>query len=51
MRRRLLAAMMAGAMIFGGVACDDNSAEDASVDEDDSQVGPGDGEDETGPGR
>lgn len=51
MRRRLLATLMAGAMIFGGVACDDNSSEDSSIDEDDPKLGPGDGEDEAGPGR
>jgi len=51
MRRRLLAALMAGAMMFGAVACDDNGQEDTSIDEDDSRLGPGDGNDEVGPGR
>lgn len=50
MRRRLLAALMAGAMILGGVACDD-APEDETADEDDSNLGPGDGSDEVGPGR
>ena len=51
MRKRLLAAFIAGAMMFGAVACDDNGNEDTSIDEDDSRLGPGDGNDEVGPGR
>jgi hypothetical protein len=50
--RKMLAAMLAGSMLLvGGVACDDNEKQDGSVDEDDSRLGPGDGEDEIGPGR
>lgn len=50
--RKVLAAMFAGAMIFGGVACDDNeNSAKTGIDEDDTRVGPGDGKDETGPGR
>ncbi len=41
MRKRVLAALMAGAMIFGGVACDD-APEYETADEDDSKLGPGD---------
>ena len=49
--KRLMAALLAGAMVFGGVACDDNNADGQGIDEDDTRVGPGDGEDEVGPGR
>ena len=50
--RKMLAAVVAGSMLLvGGVACDDNKAQDGSIDEDDSRLGPGDGEDEVGPGR
>lgn len=50
--RKMLAAVLAGSMLLvGGVACDDNKAQDGSIDEDDSRLGPGDGEDEVGPGR
>ncbi len=49
--RKRLALLIAGAlMVVGGVACDDG-AKDDSIDEDDSRLGPGDGNDETGPGR
>ena len=54
MRRRgkLVAAAMAGTLLFGGIACDDNEPENTeNIDEDDTQPGPGDGQDETGPGR
>jgi hypothetical protein len=51
-KRKLIAAMMAGSMLFLGVACDDKSPEDTQqLDEVDSRPGPGDGSDETGPGR
>ena len=50
--RKMLAAVLAGSMLLvGGVACDDNESQGGSIDEDDSQFGPGDGEDEFGPGR
>ena len=49
--RKILAALLVGSMaIAGGVACDD-AAEDSTTDEDDSRLGPGDGNNETGPGR
>lgn len=48
-----MAALLAGSMmVAGGVACDDNeSSGKQGIDEDDTRVGPGDGKDETGPGR
>jgi hypothetical protein len=50
--RKLMAALFATSMLFGGVACDDNeSSGKTGIDEDDTRVGPGDGKDETGPGR
>lgn len=55
--RRLLALILASSvLVLGGVACDDNDqAKDDGVggiiDEDDTNVGPGDGENEFGPGR
>lgn len=49
--RKFVAALLATSVLtFGGVACDDNSGNDKS-DEDDTNLGPGDGKDETGPGR
>jgi hypothetical protein len=49
--RKLIAAIVAGSvLVFGGVACDDNKAAD-KIDEDDTNFGPGDGNDEVGPGR
>jgi len=49
--RKLIATFMASAiLVFGGVACDDNNASD-KIDEDDTNLGPGDGKDEVGPGR
>ncbi len=49
--RKLIAAFMASAiLVFGGVACDDNNASD-KIDEDDTNLGPGDGKDEVGPFR
>ena len=49
--RRLMAALLAGSMMLAGVACDDNNQDGQGIDEDDTRVGPGDGEDEVGPGR
>lgn len=53
MIRKLMAALLAGSMLVaGGVACDDNnSASKGKIDEDDTRIGPGDGNDEVGPGR
>ncbi len=49
--RKLIATFMASViLIFGGVACDDNTASD-KIDEDDTNFGPGDGKDEIGPAR
>jgi hypothetical protein len=45
---------MAGSLLLLGVACDDNEkggAQSEKTDEDDTRVGPGDGQDEVGPGR
>jgi hypothetical protein len=52
--RRLIAPLMAGALLILGAACDDNGkggAQNHKIDEDDTRVGPGDGKDEVGPGR
>jgi hypothetical protein len=52
--RRVIAALMAGSLLILGVACDDNEkggAQNEKIDEDDTRVGPGDGQDEVGPGR
>lgn len=52
--RRLIAPLMAGALLVLGVACDDNEkggAQNPKIDEDDTRVGPGDGKNEFGPGR
>jgi hypothetical protein len=50
--KKLIAAFMAGSiLVFGGAACDDNSNTADKIDEDDTNFGPGDGEDEVGPGR
>ncbi|MEW6474242.1 MAG: hypothetical protein AB1679_18475 [Actinomycetota bacterium] len=52
MIKKLMAALLAGGMLFGGIACDDNNtASKGKIDEDDTRVGPGDGQDEYGPGR
>ncbi len=49
--RKLVATLLASSvLIFGGVACDDNNASD-KIDEDDTNLGPGDGKDEVGPFR
>lgn len=50
--RRLLSLLFAGSLlVFGGYACDDNTEDPSQIDEDDTNFGPGDGNDETGPGR
>lgn len=52
--RKFIAPMLAGALMLFGVACDDNEksgAQNEKIDEDDTRVGPGDGNDEFGPGR
>ncbi len=55
MMRKLMAAALAGSMLLVGAACDDNNdgnkADKGIIDQDDTNVGPGDGKDETGPGR
>lgn len=49
--RKLLSTLLAtSVLVFGGVACDDNAKSD-KIDEDDTNLGPGDGNDEVGPGR
>ena len=55
--RRAIAALLTGSVLMlGAVACDDNNTakdngQGGVIDEDDTNVGPGDGNDETGPGR
>ena len=50
--RKLLATVLTSALlVFGGVACDDNATQADKIDEDDTNFGPGDGNDEVGPGR
>ncbi len=53
--RKAIAALLTGSvLVFSGIACDDNENKDGQggvVDEDDTNVGPGDGKDEVGPGR
>ena len=50
--RRFLGLLMIGSLaIFGGTACDDAPEDPTEIDEDDGRFGPGDGNDETGPGR
>ena len=49
--KKLIAALMAGSISVLGVACDDNTDDAQKIDEDDTNLGPGDGNDETGPGR
>ena len=49
--RKFIATLVAtSVLVFGAAACDDNAASD-KIDEDDTNLGPGDGNDETGPGR
>jgi len=50
MRKVIAALLTSSVLIFGGVACDDNTASD-KIDEDDTNFGPGDGKNEVGPGR
>ena len=51
--RKVIATLMAGSLLLLlGVACDDNEkggAQNEKMDEDDTRVGPGDGQDEVGP--
>jgi hypothetical protein len=50
--RKVVAALLASSvLVFGGVACDDNNGRADKIDEDDTNLGPGDGKDEVGPGR
>lgn len=50
--RRFLGLFMIGSIaVFGGAACDDAPEDPTQIDEDDNRLGPGDGNDETGPGR
>lgn len=49
--RKLLAALFAATLIVAGAGCDDNDSKKTGIDQDDTRVGPGDGKDETGPGR
>ena len=50
--RKLIAVLLTSSVLaFGGVACDDNDPQADKVDEDDTNFGPGDGNDEVGPGR
>lgn len=54
MIRKLMVAALAGSMLLGGIACDDNNDGNTNkgiIDQDDTNVGPGDGKDEKGPGR
>lgn len=50
MRKLLATFLVSSVLVFAGVACDDNSEAD-KIDEDDTNLGPGDGNDEVGPGR
>ena len=50
--RRALALLLTGSLaVFGVGACDDAPEDPTEIDEDDDRLGPGDGNDETGPGR
>lgn len=51
MRRCLPLLVAVPLLVFGGSACDDNAEDPTQIDEDDTNFGPGDGNDETGPGR
>ena len=50
MRKLIAMVLTSSVLVFGGVACDDNNGAD-KIDEDDTNLGPGDGNDEVGPGR
>ena len=50
MRKLIAMVLTSSVLVFGGVACDDNNSAD-KIDEDDTNLGPGDGNDEVGPGR
>jgi hypothetical protein len=49
--RRVLGLALLACAVLGGAACDDASEDPTQIDEDDQRFGPGDGNDETGPGR
>ena len=54
MRKMLAVALASSVLMLGGVACDDNEAAKDNgtggiIDDDDTNVGPGDGVDEPGP--
>ena len=51
MRRFVGIFLMASLSVFGVGACDDAPDDRTEIDEDDDRLGPGDGNDETGPGR
>ena len=50
-RRFIAAAVACTALAMGTGACDDATEDPTEIDEDDNRLGPGDGNDETGPGR
>ena len=50
MRKKIATFLASSMLVLGAVACDDNSQAD-KIDEDDTNLGPGDGNDEVGPGR
>lgn len=50
--RKFIATLLASAvLVFGGAACDDGETNTDTIDEDDGRLGPGDDNDEVGPGR
>ena len=51
MKKALSIGLLAAALAMGGAACDDAPDDRSQIDEDDRRLGPGDGVDETGPGR